>query len=106
VRLREAGRVAVVILPDEIDLVNADEVLASLMAAIDTGASLVIADMTNTTFCGTTGARVVMRAAAAAEERGAKLRVVGAGKTQRRVLEILGLEVLLADAGPAPAGLP
>jgi anti-sigma B factor antagonist len=95
-----------VILPGEIDLVNADEVLASLTAAIGTGASLVIADMTSTTFCGTTGARVVMRAAAAAEDCGAKLRVVGAGKTQRKVLAILGLEVLIADAGPAPAGLP
>jgi hypothetical protein len=38
-----------------------------------------------------------MRAAAAAEDCGAKLRVVGAGKTQRKVLRILGLEVLLAD---------
>jgi anti-anti-sigma factor len=100
IRLRERGRVAVVILPGEIDLANAGEVLAALTAAVDTGAPRVIADMAGTRFCGTEGARALMRAAAAAEDCGAQLRVVGAGRMQRKVLEILGLEVLLAGTGP------
>jgi anti-anti-sigma regulatory factor len=94
-RLRERGQVAVVSLPAEIDLVNAAEVQASLIAAIRTGVPLVIADMSATTFCGADGVTAVERAAKAAAEAGTVLRVTGAGRLTRRAFALLGQGSLL-----------
>jgi anti-anti-sigma regulatory factor len=100
--MRERGQAAVVSLPREIDVANADDVLVALLAAVQTEAPVIIADMGRTTFCGTEGVLALMRAAEAASGAGAVLRVTGAARTPRRVLILLGQEALLGDTPGVP----
>ena len=52
----------VVTLPAEIDMANADAVGERLAAALAPGVRVVIADMTATTFCGSAGLNMLIRA--------------------------------------------
>jgi anti-anti-sigma regulatory factor len=45
------GQVAVMTLPAEIDITNADMVREDLLSIVNQGAVLLIADMSKTTFC-------------------------------------------------------
>lgn len=84
----------VVTLPPEIDIANASQVQASLMAAVESGARLVIAEMSRTTFCDVRGARAIMWAGEAATAAGNMLHVEGAGRLPLKVLTILGARAL------------
>ncbi len=86
---RRVGRV-VVTLPPELDVANARQVQASLIAAVESGARLVIAEMSGTTFCDVRGARAIIRASEAAAAAGIMLRVEGAGRLPLKVLALLG----------------
>ncbi len=90
---RRADRV-VVTLPPEIDIANASQVQARLMAAVESGARLVIAEMSATSFCDVRGARAIMRAGEAATAAGNMLHVEGAGRLPLKVLTILGAGAL------------
>ena len=52
----------VVTLPDEIDMANADAIGEEFAAALAPGVRVVIADMTATTFCGSAGINMLIRA--------------------------------------------
>jgi anti-sigma B factor antagonist len=82
----------IVVLPAEIDVTNADEVLAKLAAALAPGVSLVIADMTSTVFCDTSGVRALVDAhgRAATDDIGFRLAIPPEGSV-RRVLELTGI---------------
>ena len=86
---RRVGRV-VVTLPPEIDVANARQVQASLMAAVESGARLVIAEMSGTTLCDVRGARAIMAAAEAAAAAGVMLHVQGARRLPLKVFTVLG----------------
>jgi anti-anti-sigma regulatory factor len=86
---RRADRV-VVAMPAEIDIANAEQVRASLVAAIRSGARLVIADMRGTVFCDVRGARAIIGAGDAAAAAGGLLHVEGAGRLPLKVLTLLG----------------
>jgi anti-anti-sigma regulatory factor len=74
---------AVVTMPDEIDLTNCDQVHEALLRAVESGATVVIADLTGTRFCGYTGAATLVSVHSLAAEAGAQLRVtVGAPKAR------------------------
>jgi anti-anti-sigma regulatory factor len=90
---RRADRV-VVTLPPEIDIANAGQVQASLMAAVESGARLVIAEMSGTTFCDVQGARAIIGAGDAATAAGNMLHVQGAGRLPHKVLTLLGARAL------------
>jgi anti-sigma B factor antagonist len=83
---------AIVVLPDEIDVTNAGEVLAKLADALAPGPSLVIADMTSTVFCDTSGVRALVDAydQAVTDEIGFRLAISPEGSV-RRVLELTGI---------------
>jgi anti-sigma B factor antagonist len=98
---RRAGRV-VVTLPAELDVANARQVQASLMATIESGARLVIAEMSGTTFCDVRGARAIIGAAEAAAAAGVMLHVEGAGRLPLKVLTLLGARGLAGSPGPRP----
>lgn len=82
----------IVVLPDEIDVTNAGEVLATLAAAFAPGPSLVIADMTSTVFCDTSGVRALVDAydQAVTDDIGFRLAISPEGSV-RRVLELTGI---------------
>src|SRR5712691_10309647 len=55
------GQVAVVTLPPEIDVTNADMVREDLLSVMNQGAVLLIADLSKTTFCDSAGVSALVR---------------------------------------------
>ena len=92
---REAGTV-VVTFPGEIDLANADRVGAELTAAFGPGADLVIADLSGTRFCDTSGIHALVMAYKKAQVTNTGFRVVVPPGEVRHVLDILHLDTVLA----------
>jgi anti-sigma B factor antagonist len=86
---------AVIILPAELDITNSAQVGDQLAAAFGTGVSTVIADMTSTTFCDSSGVRTLMLAHKNADADGAELRVAGPCRAVLRIFELTGVDVLL-----------
>jgi anti-sigma B factor antagonist len=81
----------VVVLAAEIDVTNSDEAYRQLAAALAQGAPVVIADMTSTTFCDSSGVHAIMRAHEQATAQDVVLRVaVSPGGSVRRVLQLTG----------------
>jgi anti-sigma B factor antagonist len=96
------GQVAVVTLVAEIDVTNADEVREQLLSVVNQGASVLIADMSQTTFCDSAGVTALVRAYRRATEGGTKFRAVVTSLAVRRVLEITGVDRLI-DTYPTVA---
>ena len=102
-----AGPRAIVALPGEIDITNSAAIKASLLLVLD-GPGLVIADMTGTTFCDSSGLRMLIVARDRAAASGCTLRIViRPDSSVARSLAILGMDRVLpiyasvADAMPA-----
>ena len=89
------GRVAVVKLPVEVDVSNADQVSRDLIMAVARGAWMVIADMSATTFCDSAGVTALVRAVRKANASGSGLRVAASALTVIRVLAITGVDQLI-----------
>ena len=70
------ARVVVVTMPAEIDVTNADRIGEELSAAIASGAGIVVADMTGTRFCNSSGISMLVLAHRQAAANGAELRLV------------------------------
>lgn len=85
---------AVVTLPAEIDLTNADIVRGQLDAAC-AAAALVVADMTATRFCDTSGIRAVVVAYQEAAAHGTELRLLRPSPRVMQVIKILALDTVL-----------
>jgi anti-sigma B factor antagonist len=109
--LRQAP--AIVVLPAEIDISNAQRICDQLHAVFATGATVVVADLTSTVFCDTTGLHALVKAQRRAAAEGAQLRlVISPGGPVHRVLELMGLDRLLPvftsrdDATGYPGGPP
>jgi anti-sigma B factor antagonist len=87
----------VVVLPAEIDVTNSEQVHDRLVAALTPGVNIVIADMTSTSFCDSSGVHAVMFAHEAAVARGVRLLVaVSADGSVRRVLQLSGADRILS----------
>ena len=84
-----------VALPAEIDIANASEVGETIRAALRPRAAVVIADMTGTAFCDSTGARELLLATERAEKSHAELRLVIRDGSVLRILTVLGFDRLL-----------
>ena len=85
----------VVTLPAEIDLDNADQVGRQLDAALAPGVATVVADMTATRFCDTSGVRMLVLAHQGAAAHHAELRVVIPSANVLRVLAITKVDTVL-----------
>ena len=70
------GQTAVVTLPAEIDITNADQVREDLLSVINQGAVLLVADLSNTTFCDSSGVSALVRSFRRAEASGGEMRLV------------------------------
>lgn len=90
-----ADRVAVVTLPDEIDITNADAIREELLSIINQGADVMIADLGKTRFCDSTGVSSLVRAFRRATSNGTKMRLVVGGLAVERVLTLTGVDRLI-----------
>ena len=84
-----------VTLPAEIDMTNADQVGADLDAAFGPGIAVVIADMSGTRFCDTSGIHALVLAHQRAKADNTGFRVAAGPGEVRRILGILGLDTVL-----------
>lgn len=102
----------IVVLPAEIDIGNAGQAARQLRAALGPRASVVIADMTCTTFADSSAIRALLEAHDTAAASHAELRMVVPTGPVLRALQITGLDQLFriypsldaALSGPAPVG--
>jgi anti-anti-sigma factor len=93
--VRWAGRQATVTIPAEVDIVNGPVVSAALEQALASGAVVVVADMTGTTFCASEGLHILIRVHLKAVASGAGLRLVCPGPIVRRVMELTAADQVL-----------
>jgi anti-sigma B factor antagonist len=88
---------AVVVLPAEIDVTNADQVYDQLAAALVPGVSALIADMTGTLFCDSSGVHAIMHAYESAAARDVRMSLAVSPNTSvRRVLQLIGVGRVVA----------
>jgi anti-anti-sigma regulatory factor len=106
------GGAAVITMPAAIDLDNCVLVHASLVRAVKAGATIVIADLTTTGFCGYAGTEALVSVHAIAARTGTGLRVVAATPQAWMIEEIAGAghtldfypDLTAALAGPRSCG--
>jgi anti-sigma B factor antagonist len=96
------GQVAVVTLPEEIDVTNADMVRDELLSVMNQGATLLIADMSKTNFCDSAGVRALVRVFRQASSSASAMRMVVSTPAVQRVLSITGVDRLV-DIFPSVA---
>ena len=89
------GQVAVVTLPAEIDVTNADAIREELLSMVNQGAALLIADLSKTMFCDSAGVSALVRTLRRAKANEAVLRLVVNTPAVQRVLSITGVDRLL-----------
>jgi anti-sigma B factor antagonist len=86
----------VVEMPLEIDVTNSKLVYDQLAAALRLGVDTVIADLTSTSFCDSSGVHALLRAHESAVSRDVRLRLaVSQHGTVRRVLQLTGIGDLM-----------
>jgi anti-anti-sigma factor len=101
-----AHPVAVVTMPDEIDIANAEDVRDALLAVLNQGITTLIVDMTETTFCACAGAGAFARAHQRAQVSAAQVRLVARAPIVRRLLAITGLDHLMPVFDSLSAAVP
>ena len=89
------GQTAVVTLPAEIDITNADRVREDLLSVLNHGAAVLIADLSKTTFCDSAGVGALARTFRRAEASQSELRLVVSTPAVQRVLTLTGVDRLL-----------
>jgi|SRR6266481_3711591 len=85
----------IVAFPPEVDINNAACFGVELLAALRPGVAVVIADMTLTEFCDSSGMRHLLIANHRAKRSLAQLRVVVTADAVRRVLHVTGVDKVL-----------
>ena len=86
----------VVVLPAEIDVTNSEQVYDQLAAALAPGVPAVVADLTSTSFCDSSGVHAIMRAHESAAARDVRmLLAVSSATSVRRVLELIGVSRIM-----------
>jgi anti-sigma B factor antagonist len=96
------GRAAVVTLPVEIDIANADRVREDLLTTLNRGPATLIVDMAGTTFCDSAGVNALVRAFKRATANRTAMHLVVSTPGVQRVLEITGVGHLI-DVYPTVA---
>src|SRR5215469_18626119 len=86
----------IVTFPAEVDVTNSEVVGWALVAAFRPGVTVVIADLSRTEFCDSTGIRCLLIAGNHAVCTGSQLRVVAKDGAVRRALHVLGADQTLA----------
>jgi anti-sigma B factor antagonist len=88
----QAGPTAVVLsLNGEVDLYTCPELKLNLLQVIDEGATVVVVDLTETTFIDSTGLGVLLRGVERLETEGGRLAVVCVDPNMTKIFEVTGL---------------
>ena len=86
----------VVELPAEIDVTNSEQVYQQLIEVLTPGVDTVVADMTATIFCDSSGVHAIMHAFETAGARDVRLRLaISPGTSVNRVLQLIGVGRLI-----------
>lgn len=93
--VRWIGQQAVVTLPPNVDISNADHVREQLLQAVNRGAAVLVADLAATVSCDYSGAEAIARAYQRAVASGTDLRLVVAADVVRRTFRVNGLHRLI-----------
>ena len=96
------GQVAVVTLPAEIDVTNADTVREELLSVLNQGTALLVADLSKTSFCDSAGVSALVRTFRRAATSESSMRLVVSTPAVQRVLSITGVDRLV-DTYPSVA---
>jgi len=96
------GQAAVVSVPVEVDVTNANDIVNCLLSAISNGARVLIVDMTATTFCDCAGVHAIVTCWTRAAAEGISLRLAAAAPAVTLVLGITGASRLI-DTRPTVA---
>ena len=100
---------AIMSLPAEIDVTCSESVGKQLLAALRSGVRVVIADMSATTYCNSSGIGRLILANNYAANKGAELRIVLSSDAVREVLHVCGADQMLKlypDMAAALLGAP
>lgn len=92
-KIRWADQRAVVTMPPEIDVTNAEQIRQALLAAASQGAAALIIDMGGTRFCDSAGVHAIIAARKQAAMTGAQLRLVATAVL--RILTLVGVDQLI-----------
>ncbi|HTA04682.1 MAG TPA: STAS domain-containing protein [Streptosporangiaceae bacterium] len=106
--VRSLDGLPVVTAPAEIDIRNASELAAALLAAA-TGHPTVVADLGDTEFCDSSGLSVLVMAMKRAQADGGELRLVVRAPSVLRVFAVTGVDKvfrMFASLPEAVAGTP
>jgi anti-sigma B factor antagonist len=96
------GEAAVITLPAEIDIANADQIREDLLLTLNRGAATLVVDMGETTFCDSAGVSALVRAFKRASANRTQMRLVVGARGVQRVLSITGVDHLI-DVYPTVA---
>jgi anti-sigma B factor antagonist len=89
--------VAVVIAPEEIDITNAPELRAALLEAAAHGPGTLVADLTRTQFCDSSGLHTLLAAHKRAQTEGSELLLVMTSRPVLRVFELTGIDRMIRN---------
>ena len=111
-KIQWVGPYAVVAMPAEIDAVNAEKIRQDLLSAVGLGAGVLVIDMSETTFCDSSGVQATIAAYRQAAANGTELRLVATAAL--RILTVVGVSQLIpiyptlesALAGPSSPDRP
>jgi anti-sigma B factor antagonist len=102
---RQHDEQVVITLPGEIDVTNSPGLRETLLAVIRQQSVLLVADMSATTFCDSSGINVIVAAYRQAVAVGADMRLVIRHSAARRVFEINGIDTVIGIYPDLPAAL-
>ena len=89
--------VPVVAAPEEIDITNAPDLRSALLAAAADRPGRVVADLTRTRFCDSSGLHTLLAAHKRAQAEGGELRLVMPSAAVLRVFAITGIDRMIAN---------
>ena len=83
--------------PAEIDIANAGQLRAALLAAAAQGHATIVVDLTETSFCDTSGLQVLVLAHRRAAAEGGELRLVVRSGTLLRLFSVTGVDHVIPN---------
>ena len=89
--------VPVVAAPEEIDITNAPDLRSALLAAAANGSRTVVADLTRTRFCDSSGLHTLLAAHKRAQADGGELVLVIPDAAVLRILAITGIDRMIPN---------
>jgi anti-anti-sigma factor len=111
----QRGDIVVVSVGGELDMATAPQLQDQITDLVDRGLSRLVFDLTDLSFCDSTGLSVFVRAKNSTDEAGGVVRLAAPQRGVRRILEVSGLvevlhtyptvdEAVAADASEPAAG--